>query len=81
MKTVTTEELELLKEANLKFNSLKTSLADNEISIKRLENNKTVIFSELEKISLSYKDVETNLLEKYGDISINLETGEINDKN
>ena len=65
MKTVTTEELQLLKETNLKFNSLKTSLADNEISIKRLENNKNAIFSELEKISLNYKDVETSLLEKY----------------
>lgn len=83
MKTVTTEELELLKETNLKFNSLKGSLADNEISIKRLENNKNAIFSELEKVSLDYKDIETNLLEKYGDISIDLQTGEIkeNDKN
>ena len=83
MKTITTEELELLRETNSKFNSLKGSLADNEISIKRLENTKTAIFSELEKISLEYKDIETNLLGKYGDISIDLQTGEIkeNDKN
>ena len=83
MKTITTEELELLRETNSKFNSLKGSIADNEIAIKRLENTKTAIFAELEKISLEYKAIETNLLEKYGDISIDLQTGEIkeNDKN
>lgn len=79
MKVLETQELESLKEINNKFNSLRNSIADNEISIKRLENNKSLIFAELEKISLEHKNIETNLLEKYGKVSINLETGEIND--
>lgn len=79
MKVLEIQELELLKEINGKFNSLRNSIADNEISIKRLENNKALIFEELEKISLEHKEIESTLFDKYGKVSINLETGEIND--
>jgi hypothetical protein len=79
MKVLETQELESLKEINNKFNSLRNSIADNEISIKQLENNKALIFSELEKISLEHKEIEAILFDKYGKVSINLETGEIND--
>jgi len=79
MKQITQEELELLQKTHSDFNNTKLSLADIEIDIKQLELKKIVVFSELEKISLDYKDIETNLLEKYGDVSINLNTGKIND--
>jgi hypothetical protein len=79
MKQITQEELELLQKTHSDFNNTKLSLADIEIAIKQLELKKIVVFSELEKISLDYKDIETNLLEKYGDVSINLNTGKIND--
>ena len=79
MKVLEAQELESLKEINNKFNSLRNSIADNEISIKQLENNKVLIFAELEKISLEHKEIEASLFEKYGKVSINLENGEIND--
>ena len=79
MKVLETQELESLKEINNKFNSLRNSIADNEISIKQLENNKVLIFAELEKISLEHKEIESSLFEKYRNVSINLENGEIND--
>jgi len=79
MKVLEKQELESLKEINGKFNSLRNSIADTEISIKQLENNKVLIFAELEKVSLEHKEIETSLFEKYGKVSVNLENGEIND--
>jgi len=73
MKTVTTEELENLKELSLKFNEAKVSIADAELA-------KHKFFRDLDALSNEYKELETVLLEKYGNVNINLQTGEINDQ-
>jgi hypothetical protein len=73
MKTVTTEELENLKELSLKFNEAKVSIADAELA-------KHKFFRDLDALSNDYKELETVLLEKYGNVNINLQTGEINDQ-
>lgn len=77
MKVLETEELESLRELNKNFNSLKNSIADIEIAIRNLENKKTIVFSELEKLSTDFADAEKALTEKYGDVTVNLESGEI----
>jgi hypothetical protein len=73
MKTVTTEELENLKDLSLKFNEAKVSIADAELA-------KHKFFRDLDALSNEYKELETVLLEKYGNVNINLQTGEINDQ-
>jgi hypothetical protein len=73
MKTVTTEELENLKELSLKFNEAKVSIAEAELA-------KHKFFRDLDALSNDYKELETVLLEKYGNVNINLQTGEINDQ-
>jgi predicted nucleic acid-binding Zn-ribbon protein len=77
MKVLETEELENLRELNKNFNTLKNNIADIEIAIRNLENKKTVVFSELEKLSSEFADAEKALTEKYGDVTVNLESGEI----
>jgi len=77
MKVLETEELENLRELNKNFNTLKNNIADIEIAIRNLENKKTAVFSELEKLSSEFADAEKALTEKYGDVTVNLESGEI----
>jgi hypothetical protein len=72
MKTVTTEELEGLKDLHQKFNETKLNIADAEL----LKNK---LFRDLGALSKEYQEIEALLLEKYGKVSVNLQTGEIND--
>ena len=73
MKTVTTEELEGLRALHQKFNETKLNIADAELLKRKL-------FIDLDKLSKKYQEIETSLLEKYGKVSVNLQTGEINDE-
>ena len=73
MKTVTIEELEGLRALHQKFNETKLNIADAELLKRKL-------FIDLDKLSKEYQEIETSLLEKYGKVSVNLQTGEINDK-
>jgi predicted nucleic acid-binding Zn-ribbon protein len=77
MKVLETQELEKLRELNKNFASLKNNIADIEIAIRNLENKKTIVFSELEKLSSDFADAEKELTEKYGDVTVNLDSGEI----
>jgi hypothetical protein len=82
MKTITEQELEDLRRVNSEFNALKGKIADAEIEIKKLNVFKEDVFSKLETASLDFKEQEKKLLEVYGNVNINLQTGEItNDKN
>lgn len=79
MKTITEQELEDLRRVNSEFNTLKGKIADAEIEIKKLNVFKDGIFSKLETVSLDFKEQEKKLLEVYGNVNINLQTGEITD--
>lgn len=72
MKIVTTEELEVLKALHQKFNETKLNIADAELL-------KHKLFRDLDDLSKEYKELEALLLDKYGKVNINLQTGEIND--
>ena len=79
MKTITEQELEDLRRVNSEFNSLKGKIADAEIEIKKLNVFKEDVFSKLETVSIDFKEQEKKLLETYGNVNINLQTGEITD--
>ena len=79
MKTITEQELEDLRRVNSEFNTLKGKIADAEIEIKKLNIFKDDVFSKLEVVSIDFKDQEKNLLDTYGNVNINLQTGKITD--
>jgi hypothetical protein len=77
MKTITEQELENLKKVSLEFNILRGKIADIEIEIKKLNVFKEEVFSELEIVSVDFKEQEKKLLDTYGKVNINIQTGEI----
>jgi hypothetical protein len=79
MKTITEQELEDLKKVSSEFNKLKGQIADAEIEIKRITIYKDDVFSKLESVSVDFKEQENKLVETYGKVNINLQTGEITD--
>lgn len=79
MKTITEQELEDLRKVHSDFNSLKGKIADAEIEIKKLNVFKEDVFSKLETVSIDFKEQEKKLLDAYGNVNINLQTGEITD--
>ena len=79
MKKITEQELEDLRRVNSEFNSLKGKIADAEIEIKKLNVFKEDVFYKLETVSIDFKEQEKKLLEIYGNVNINLQTGEITD--
>jgi hypothetical protein len=79
MKTITEQELEDLRKVHSDFNSLKGKIADAEIEIKKLNVFKEDVFSKLETVSIDFKEQEKKLLDIYGNVNINLSTGEITD--
>jgi hypothetical protein len=80
MKTITEQELEDLRRVNSEFNSLKVKIADAEIEIKKLIIFKDGIFSKLEEASADFKEQEKKLLDTYGSVKINIQTGEITEQ-
>lgn len=80
MKTITEQELENLRRVNSEFNSLKVKIADAEIEIKKLIIFKDGIFSKLEEASVDFKEQEKKLLDTYGNVKIDLQTGEVTEQ-
>jgi predicted membrane protein len=80
MKTITEQELEDLRKVHSEFNLLKVKLADAEIEVKKLNVFKEDVFSKLEIASLDFKEQEKKLIENYGNVKIDLQTGEITEQ-
>lgn len=77
MKSIEKEELERLRDVNYKLHSLKNNIAEIELSIRALELNKASVFNSVDDLNVEFKSLEKELTEKYGNVSINLETGAI----
>lgn len=77
MKSIEKEELERLRDVNYKLHSLKNNIAEIELSIRALELNKESVFTSVDELNVEFKSLEKELTEKYGNVSINLETGAI----
>ena len=73
---LTPEEIQSIQELNNRQNSLINSLGQLEYQITLLENQKQNLKSRIEVIENENLQLGKTLNEKYGDININLETGE-----
>lgn len=79
MKAIEKQELETLRDLNKSFVDLRAKLADLEIANRNIQSQKNLVFNDLDKLSSEFKSIEADLLEKYGNVKINLETGKITD--
>lgn len=77
MKNLTQEELDVLIDTNKRFTSLKNNLVEIEMSIRRLNASKILIFDDIDMLHERSKKTEEELIAKYGNISVNLQTGQI----
>lgn len=79
MNTLESTELEGLKALNVKVKTLKEDIADIEVSLSRLKTRKQSALFEIEVAAEELNKFQSELFEKYGDVTIDLSTGEIKD--
>jgi hypothetical protein len=72
------EELEVLVNANRVYRDLKFNLADIEMSVRRLGIQKDLTMQQLENAAAKLTQEQQSIFDKYGDVSVNLQTGEYN---
>lgn len=77
MNTLELNELENLKDLNFKVKSLKEDIADIEVSLSRLKTKKQSALFEIEVAAEELSKFQSELFEKYGNVTIDLSTGEI----
>lgn len=77
MNTLELNELENLKSLNLNVKSLKEDIADIEVSLSRLKTKKQSALFEIEVAAEELSKFQAELFEKYGNVTIDLSTGEI----
>jgi hypothetical protein len=75
---ITQEELDALVNANRVYRDLKFNLADIEMSVRRLGEQKELTMQQLEVAAGKLTQEQQSIFEKYGDVSVNLQTGEYN---
>lgn len=76
-KVLSPEELSKLQELNTKRGDLIESFGVIEINIQDLELQKEQLIEELSQIKKAELEIGALLQQKYGDVNINLSTGEI----
>jgi hypothetical protein len=77
-KKITQEELDALVNANRVYRDLKFNLADIEMSVRRLGEQKELTMQQLEVAAAKLTQEQQAIYDKYGDVSVNLQTGEYN---
>jgi peptidoglycan hydrolase CwlO-like protein len=78
MKKIEQDELSKLTELNRNFRDLKFDVADIELSFERLKSKKKSTLANLDIAGHDLAKYQEEILAKYGDITINLQTGEYN---
>ena len=78
MKKIKKEELSKLVELNTNFRELKFQLADIEFTFNRLKSQKIATLSNLETAAFDLSSYQDEIIKEYGDIKVNLQTGEYN---
>lgn len=79
MKSLETQELESLRSFSSRVKTLKEEIADIEVNLSRLNNKKPAVIFDLENAADELSKLQTELQEKYGNVVIDLNTGEIKD--
>jgi len=77
METVTTEELEQIASTRQKVFDLKNDIAENIIFEERCKADRSSLMFNFNQAETEYGDVQKQIKEKYGEITVNLQTGEI----
>jgi hypothetical protein len=77
-KKITQEELDALVNANRVYRDLKFNVADIEMSVRRLGVQKELTMQQLETAAEALTKEQQSIYDKYGDVSVNLQTGEYN---
>ncbi len=75
--TLTPEELKTLQEYQFENNEIVAGLGTIELTIDNLNSQKTELLEKFKKLQTQQNQTAKELQTKYGDGSINLETGEI----
>jgi hypothetical protein len=75
---ITQEELDKLRSLNQTYRDLKFQIADIEVSFERMKSQKMASLANLETSAFDLSQFQDELVSKYGDIKINLQTGEYN---
>ena len=78
MSKIKKEELEALVNANRVYRDLKFNLADIEMSVRRLGEQKELTMQQLEVAAATLTQEQQSIFDKYGDVSVKLQTGEYN---
>ena len=78
MKKIKKDELSKLVELNTNFRELKFQLADIEVTFNRLNSQKVSTLTNLETAAYDLSLYQDKIVEQYGDIKVNLQTGEYN---
>ena len=78
MKKLEQDELSKLTELNRNFRDLKFEVADIELSFERLKSKKKSTLANLDIAAHDLAKYQEEIIAKYGDITINLQTGEYN---
>lgn len=77
MEKLEQQELENLTELRTKVVSLKSDIADVFIHEQNCANEKARLMFEFAKANSEYNNLQKEITEKYGNISVNMQTGEI----
>jgi hypothetical protein len=77
-KKLTQEELDKLRSLNQTYRDLKFQIADIEVSFERMKSQKMSSLANLETAAFDLSQFQDELVSKYGDVKINLQTGEYN---
>jgi hypothetical protein len=76
-KVLTEEEITSLRNLNAQQNNILAGLGSLEYRITMLENNKAALKAQIAELEQASAELGAQLTEKYGNGSLNLETGEI----
>ena len=77
MNTLELNELENLKSLSIKLKNIKEEISDIEVSLSRLKTKKQSALFEIEIAAEELSKFQAELFEKYGNVTIDLSTGEI----
>jgi hypothetical protein len=77
-KKIKQEQLDRLIDANRKFRDLKFNIADAEINFERLKVQKSQLMANIEIAAHDLSSVQEEIYNEYGDVQVNLQTGEFN---
>jgi hypothetical protein len=77
MNTLELNELENLKSLSIKLKNIKEEISDIEVSLSRLKTKKQSSLFEIEIAAEELSKFQAELFEKYGNVTIDLSTGEI----